>query len=362
MILTGSNMLQTARRLLAVALGVGVFTVPMTAWSLDSVARKSQEKATGGTITTITANEVVVTQKIGNKEEKVPANDITKIEWDGEPANMKLARGGENGTEFLRSKEQFEELLKGDLKPNTKTDVEFYLARIAYRAALADPTQAKEAIKKLADFSTLRKTSYRFYESQTLLGEIALISGDLAAAEKAYDSLAKAPWVETKLAAKIGSARVLLAKDDAAGAKKVFDEVAGAEAKTPAETSQKLEGMLGQAECLIADKKAPEALKILEQVIDTSAPSDTRLQAQAYLRQGDCLKAIGEKSKEAAIAYLHVDVLPNLAAHKDLHAEALYNLSGLWGSLGQADRAERAQAKLKEEYPNSEWAKKLGGG
>lgn len=359
---TSSTMFQTARRSLSVLLGSGALMLPVTAWSLDSVSRKSQDRATGGTITTINANEVVVTQKIGNKEEKVPANDITKIEWDGEPANMKLARGGEGGTEYLRSKEQFEELLKGDLKPNIKTDVEFYLARIAYRSAQADPGLAKDAVKKLSDFATLRKTSYRHYEVLTLLGEIALASGDLDAAQKAYDGLAKATWPETKLAAQIGTGRVLLAKKDITGAKKAFDAVASSDAKTPAETSQKLEGMLGQAECLMDGKKYPEAAKILEQVIDGSAPTDTRLQAQAYLRQGDCLKSMGEKSKEAAIAYLHVDVLPTLAAHKDLHAEALYNLSGLWSTLGQADRAERVQAKLKDEYPNSEWTKKLGGG
>ncbi len=361
MILTGSTMLQTARRYLSVALGAGILSIPAAAWSLDTVNRKSQ-KATGGTISSITANEVVVTQKIGNKEEKIPANDITKIEWDAQPPEFTRARSFIDGSKFADAKEPFEALLKTDLKPNVKTDVEYYLARIAYQSAQGDPTIAKEAIKKLADFTTLRKTSYRYYEALTMLGEIALISGDDAAAEKAYDAMAKAPWPETKLAARIGSARVLLAKNDAAGAKKAFDEVASAEAKTPAETSQKLEGMLGQAECLMQEKKYPEAVKILEQVIDTSAPGDTRLQAQAYLRQGDCLKALGEKTKEAAIAYLHVDVLPTLAAHKDLHAEALFNLAGLWGSLGQADRAERAQAKLKEEYPNSEWTKKLGGG
>ncbi len=359
---TSLTMLPMARRSLSILLGAGALLLPASSWAVDSVSRKSQERATGGQITTITASEVVVTQKIGNKEEKVPANDITRIEWDGEPAAMKLARSGEGGTEFLRSKEQFEELLKGDLKPNIKTDVEFYLARIAYRSAQADPTLAKDAIKKLSNFATLRKTSYRHYEVQTLLGEIALISGDFDTAQKAYDGLAKAPWPETKLAAQIGTGRVLLAKKDLDGAKKAFDAVASADARTPAETSQKLEGMLGQAECLMSDKKYPEAAKILAQVIDGSAATDTRLQAQAYLRQGDCLKALGDKNKEAALAYLHVDLLSPLAAHKDLHAEALFNLSSLWGSLGMADRAERAQAKLKDEYPNSEWTKKLGGG
>lgn len=355
-------MLSSSRRFLLGALAVVVFAAPPSARAIDSVHRKSQERPTGGSITSVTASEVVVTQKIGNKEEKVPANDITKIDWDGAPADFARARSFIGGTHFEDAKEPFEALLKTDLKPNLKTDVEYYLAQVAYQSALADPTKAKDAIKKLSDFSTLRKTSYRYYEVLGLLGELSLVSGDMASAEKAYDNLAKAPWPETKLAAQIGTARVLLSKKDIEGAKKAFDAVAGADAKTPAETSKKLEGMLGQAECLMDGKKYPEAAKILEQVIDGSAPTDTRLQAQAYLRQGDCLKAMGEKNKEAALAYLHVDVLPTLAAHQDLHAEALYNLFSLWGSLGQADRADRAQAKLKDDYPNSEWTKKLGGG
>lgn len=351
----------TLRRSSRAALSLAVLLAPLSAFAIDTVHRKSQEKSTGGSITTINANEVVVTQKVGNREEKVPANDIRGVEWDGEPADMKKARSFEGGSEYLRGKELFEELLKTDLKPNIKTDVEFYIARLLHRSAQGDPAQAKEAIDKLTAFTTLRKTSYRYYEALGLLGELALASKDYAAADKAFDALSKATWPETKLAAQIGSARVLLAKEDFAGAKKIFDTVAGTDAKTPAETSQKLEGTLGQAECLMNDKKYAEAIKSLEAVIDQAAPTDTRLQAQAYLRQGDCLRLMGEKPKEAALAYLHVDVLPNFAAHKDLHAEALYNLFGLWGSLGQADRAERAESRLRDEYPNSEWTRKLGG-
>jgi hypothetical protein len=338
-----------------------ISTLAVSAFAVDTVNRKDGTKP-AGTISTVSPTEVVVTQKIGNKETKIPANEIDLIDWDGEPAKLGLARNTESGSAYLDAKPEFEEILKGDLKPNVKTDVEFYLARIAYKEALGDPALAKDAVKKLADFATLRKTSYRLYQAQSLLGEIALISGDFAAADKAYDALGKAPWPETQLAARIGSARVLLAKKDAAGAKKIFDEVAKTEAKTPAETSQQLEGMLGQAECLMGESKHADAIKILEQVIDKSAPTDTRLQALAYIRQGDCLKATDANSKDAAIAYLHVDLLPNLAAHKDLHAEALFNLAGLWTTLGQPERAERAQSKLKDEYPNSDWTKKLGSG
>ncbi len=87
----------TLRRSSRAALGLALFLAPLSAFGIDSVYRKSQEKSTGGTITTINANEVVVTQKIGNREEKVPANDITRIEWDAEPADMKKARSFEGG-------------------------------------------------------------------------------------------------------------------------------------------------------------------------------------------------------------------------------------------------------------------------
>ena len=79
---------------------------------------------------------------------------------------------------------------------------------------------------------------------------------------------------------------------------------------------------------------------------------------RAYVRQGDCLQA-QNKTKEAILAYLHVPVL--FSKEKALHAESLFRLSQLWGSVQKPERAADARAELERLYPDSEWAKKLAG-
>ncbi len=97
-------------------------------------------------------------------------------------------------------------------------------------------------------------------------------------------------------------------------------------------------------------------------MIEETTAEDSRINAQAYLKLGDGYVAQGQKNKEAVLAYLHVDVIPALAAHSDLHAEALFRLSKLWPALNQPSRSADAAVKLESDYPNSPWTKQLSGG
>jgi hypothetical protein len=97
---------------------------------------------------------------------------------------------------------------------------------------------------------------------------------------------------------------------------------------------------------------------VLEEVIRDIPADATPLQAEAYLRQGDSLRATG-KNKPALYAYLHVDLL--FPGEEEFHAEALYRLSQLWSTVGHADRAAEDSARLQDRYPNSEWAKQVTG-
>ncbi len=83
---------------------------------------------------------------------------------------------------------------------------------------------------------------------------------------------------------------------------------------------------------------------------------DSRLQAEAYLRQGDCYRA-QNKEQDAVLAYLHVDVL--FSAEKSQHAEALFQLTKLFTKLAQPARASEHREKLEGEYPTSDWAKQI---
>jgi tetratricopeptide (TPR) repeat protein len=107
---------------------------------------------------------------------------------------------------------------------------------------------------------------------------------------------------------------------------------------------------------MIAQKKYDDALKLLGEVIAKAPADDVKVNAEAFLRQGDCLREQGN-DKDALLAYLHVDVL--FRSEKAIHAEALYRLSQLWDKVGQKARGEEARDLLRSEYESSEWARQL---
>jgi tetratricopeptide (TPR) repeat protein len=124
----------------------------------------------------------------------------------------------------------------------------------------------------------------------------------------------------------------------------------------PVEESQRQEAVLGKARVLIAQKKFDDSLKLLEEVIAKAPADDSKVNAEAFLRQGDCLREQGN-DKDALLSYLLVDLL--FASEKPLHAEALYRLSVLWDKVGNKGRAEDARDRLKSDHENSEWTKQL---
>ncbi len=337
---------------------------PVMAFSIDTVKRRGAERDIGGEIKSVSRTEIVVFQKVGNKEEKIPANEVLAVDWDGEPAEFGPGRGHEQSGNYALALETLTaaaDSAKG-AEPHIRTDIQFFIARTSAKMAIADPTLAPDAVAKLKAFVAAHRDSFRFYEAQGLLAEVALRVNDAPAADSSFNALTQAPWTDTKMAGQIGLARVLLAQNNVAGAKSGFDAVVAQEAPTPAEMTRRLQAKLGQARCLQLQTQHAEAIKILEEVIQQADPEETRTLAEAYLRQGDSLTALGENPKDAVLAYLHVDVIPALAAEGDLHAEALFQLSKLWGVIGQAVRGTDASAKLEQLYPKSEWTKKLSGG
>lgn len=337
-------------------------TSALHAQGIDTVYLKDGSKL-GGEITEVTKTDVTVTQKVGNKTDKVPSNTILLIEWKGEPPQLSLARSNERAGNLAEAVTGYQEAL-GALEgtnPRVKADIEFMLARTGAKLAQFDPTQAGASIQKLKDYVAQNRDFYQFYDAQLILAETALRAEDTTSADAAFAALQQAPWTDYKLAGKNGNANTLLARNDVTAAKSIFDEVAASSPKTPAEKAQQLQGKLGQAECLQRQNSIEEATNILNTVIDEATAEDTRILAEAYLKMGDGYAADGQKNKEAILAYLHVDVIPSLAAHADLHAEALFRLSKLWTTVQQPTRSADASAKLETEYPNSPWTKQLNG-
>ncbi|MEZ5942066.1 MAG: hypothetical protein R3C18_11785 [Planctomycetaceae bacterium] len=333
----------------------------LAAADIDYVTRKSDGKIFGGEISAVSKAEVVVSQKVGNKEEHIPANDIGLVEWKGEPSSLTAGRSHERSGNLSEALEAYQEALSeaASGSEGMRGSIEYLITRVAVRVAKSDPTQVGTALQKLKDFVNKYNEHYRYYDAQLLLAELALSANDTAVADTSYMVLEKSPWTDYQLAGKNGQGFSRLAQNDIAGARRVFTEVAQSQAANPEENARRLEGMIGQAECLERESKYDEAVTILNSVVQEARAADSRILALAYLKQGDCLAADGQHVKPAILAYLHVDVIPSLAAHADLHAEALYNLSKLWLAVNQPQRSADASNTLQTNYNTSEWAQKL---
>lgn len=334
-----------------------------SAVDLDTVVRRSTEKAAQGVIESVSRTEVVVKPSIGSPV-TVPANDIVEVQWKAAPASLSLGRSQEASGQYDLALKSYQEAAaeSASANANLRADIQFRLARVQAQLAFGDPQQLPAAMQKLKEFVDSQRDHYDFYDAQLLLGQVALAGDDVATAESAYQAVAGAPWKDYQMAGKIGEARILFARGDMTGAKRAFDEVAASNPSSPAEVSRKLEAMLGQAKCLQEDGQHADAVKILDEVVKQCPEGDTRVQAEAYIREGASLVALGENTKQAIMAYLHVDVVPSLAQEADLHAEALYQLSQLWSSVGQPGRSADAASRLQQLYPNSEWTAMLAGG
>jgi tetratricopeptide (TPR) repeat protein len=352
----------TSRPLLASLIAATVFVTGSHAFAIDLIHRKSTEKTVGGEVTKNTRDGITVTQQVGMKEELVPAADIAYIEWDAEPGPLKLARGSETTGALDEAVKQYQEALKvASSKEGIKTDMQFGLARVTGRKAIRTGEDLPGAVAAVKAFVNANRDNYRFYEGQLLLGELSLAAGDFNTAEIAYQSAAGSSSGDFQRAGKVGVARAILGRGDVPKAKSLFGEVAAAPAGSPSEQSHRLDAILGQALCLQKDKDTAGARKLVEQVIDEAKPTDAAIQAEAYLRQGDLLMTDGGNAKAAIIAYLHVDVIPEFAELRDLHAESLYQLAKLWPTVGEAERGADAATRLKSQYPQSAWNRKLSG-
>jgi len=332
------------------------------ALAIDTVLRRSTDRPAAGEITTVSQTEVVVKPKVGEAV-TVPANDVLDVDYEAAPPSLRIARSQERGGRFIEALATYAQAASESptTNANLKSEIEFLQARVQARIAMADPAQMDAAIQQLQGFLSRNKDHYRYYDAQLLLGEVSLAGDNVTGAESAFAVVAGAPWTDVQMAGKLGSARILFRQGNAAGAQTIFDEiVANAGGNDPATAARRLEAMLGQAQCLRSQGRHADAVPIFATIVHDATEHDTRLQAEAYIGQGEAYVA-SNKSKEAITRFLIVDVVPGLAQHGDLHAEALYQLSQLWPTVGQPVRGAEASAKLQEDYPNSEWAKKLGG-
>lgn len=318
----------------------------------DTVYQYNSKSPQLGDVTGYTKTELSL--KRGATAVKIPANEVQRVRWNGEPPQLNIARNQETNGNYAAALEQYKKAMAGGSE-NLKKDLQFMTARATAKSAKSDAAALDNAIKMLDTFVKSNGDHYRYYPAMKLLGEAYMAKKDYPAANKAFGTLERSPWKDYQMDAKNLKARVLLAQGNVSGALSAFTAISKMDAKSPAELASKNSAQLGSALCLSKEGKQKEAIKILDEIIKKSNPQQSALLAETYLRKGDCYRELGE-SKEALIAYLHIDVL--FPMEPAVHAEALYRLSTLWGKIQKPERGVEARAVLQQQYPNSEWSQK----
>jgi tetratricopeptide (TPR) repeat protein len=287
----------------------------------------------------------------------IAVNEIKAIQFDGEPAELSQARVNLTNGGYDKAAELLAKIDPNSLKRDfIKQDVEFYQAYCAAKLALNGNGEIGDAGRRLNTFVRGNPNNFHSLEASEAMGDLLMIGGRFENAEKLYGELAKAPWPDYKMRAAVAIGRSLQAQNKHAAAVKQFDAALAMTDDGADTQNQKLSATLGKAVSLAETGKGDEAASAIEKIIQDADPQQKELHARAYNALGNCYEK-GKRTKDALLAFLHVDVLYNTVP--DAHAEALFHLVSLWHAVGQDERSRESRELLLQRYAGSRWAKQL---
>jgi tetratricopeptide (TPR) repeat protein len=235
-----------------------------------------------------------------------------------------------------------------------KQDVEFFKAYCAGKLALSGNGEITDAGRQLNGFVRAYPKNFHYLAATELMGDLLMAGGRHEPAQKQYAELAKAPWPDYKMRAAVAVGRTLQAQDKHAEAIAQFDAALTMPGEGPDAENQKLSATLAKAVSQAETGQIEQAVSSIEDIIQRTDPDQKELHARAYNALGSCYAKAG-KTKDALLAFLHVDVLYNSVP--EAHAEALAQMVPLWDAIGQQERARESRALLQDRYAGSVWAK-----
>lgn len=340
---------------IVLSLAVGTILLCVSEVDAQGIDRiKRRNGIDSGKITKV--SQLAVTISRGGVERSVPVEEITSISFAGEPKELRSARLAATGGRYADALESLNKLSREKLdRKEVKQEFDFLLASCSAKMALAGQGKIEPATSAVSKFLTQNRESFHLTEAIELLGDLQMASGNVEAARKQYAKLGRAPSPYHKARSAVLIGRLLQSEGKHAEAIAEFDKAIAAAADNATAESQKLEATLQAAISRSANGDVEESTKTVKQIIAEAEPEDTELLARAYNALGDCFLTSDDK-KAARDAFLHVDLL--FASSSTDHAKALYELSRLWGTLGNETRARDAKQRLLKEYPASPWAKR----
>jgi len=319
--------------------------------------RRTNKETVFGTISAMNNREVVVVDR--SERITIPVGEIRTVYYYDEPESLSRARADLAQGRDEDAQKALAEINPSQVKRGIVTaEIEFCKALAAARLAMRGKGEIRDAGGLMARFVASHRDNYHWFEANRLVGDLLVANRQYAPAVRYYDDLATAPWFADRLQAALGKARAQLADGKTDQALATFQEAvdmqpSGAKEKTDQTDEYQKLAQIGVTRCLAAKGQADEAARRLREIIDQANPESATLLAEAYNALGTTLRAAG-KPEDAALAFLHVDIL--YFANPEAHAEALANLAELWNEIHQTDRAIQARETLRARYPNSRWA------
>ncbi len=324
-----------------------------TCQAVDAV--KTTKTTIPGHITGISATAITLEQgQAGSVSKSVPVNEIQTVFFDSEPAELRMAKNHVLAGRYVDALTALERIRQPNSRAEIQQDIEFYKALCAAKLALAGNGKIADAGRLMKAFADANDSSYHYFEAAEIVGDMLVAIGQYAPAAQYYARLEKAPWPDYQMRAGVATGRALLAQGNVIAAEAAFDRILAMEAKDSLTKAQQTLAKLGKAAALVAAKKPDDAIKIVDDVLQTADPEDAAVLARAYNVLGTAHRQAG-RTKDALFAFLHVDLLyPTVP---DAHAEALANLAALWEQLHKVERANQARKTLEDQYKDSPWAK-----
>lgn len=312
----------------------------------DQVFVDGSNKPQRGSVAAITKDGVQL--KAGANTKAIPAGNISKIIFTGDPSELTKARTFAIDGQYEQALEELEKIDASKLKPNAKAEAAFYMMQAKAKMALAGRGNKAKAVQQAMGFVSANRNSYHFYDSAKILGDLALSMNNHPQALKFYGSLASSKSIETKIESVYLGAVTKLKQGETSKALADFEKISGMKADTTGKKRLQTLAQAGKAVGMAKSGKGKEGLALVKQLIAKLNPTDVEMSARIYNAQGDCYVATGDVDG-AIMAYLHTHLM--FSTQADAHAEALANLVPLWEKAGRPDRVAEARQELQQRYP-----------
>lgn len=156
----------------------------------DQIVRRSDGTVIRGELTEM-GGESVTVRMSGGKSETVSVADIRSVQFDREPALLAQARSNEQSGVLDAALQKYEQTAEeaGGSDKRLTAELQFLMARVRVRMALADSAMQESAMKSIQNFRTSHPSNFRYLEATLLQATLTAELKDRAAAEKLLEEV-----------------------------------------------------------------------------------------------------------------------------------------------------------------------------